>query len=294
MCPYPKMTRKKGYMGKKMLYQLIDESAANGTKEMWLYMYGEPMLDQGLGEKIKYAKQKGIPITYLSTNGSLLDEKKAQMIFDSGLDRITISFDGTTKETYEKVRVNLNFEKTLQNTETLLKLKKEKGLKKPEITLQIIKMNNTNREIKAFVNKWKNYADVLDIKQVHDFAGQVEIETNKGNWAVGLDKHDLPRLPCAWLWYKAIVLQNGDVVICCFDYDGKVIVGNIKDTSMKEIWNSPKMKAIRRLHLKRDFGKIPLCNNCTAYQDIDPKIRTKAYLNYLTFGLYKDNLKLND
>ena len=61
---------------------------------------------------------------------------------------------------------------------------------------------------------------------------------------------------------------------------------------MKEVWNPPKMKAIRRLHLREDFEKIPSCKDYIAYQDLYPKLRTKAYLSYLTLRLYGDTLEL--
>jgi radical SAM protein with 4Fe4S-binding SPASM domain len=66
------------------------------------------------------------------------------------------------------------------------------------------------------------------------------------------------------LWDTLVVLANGDVTVCCYDYNGVLNIGNIKNNSIKELWNSPQLKQLRKIHYKRGFDKIPLCSKCDA------------------------------
>ena len=64
---------------------------------------GEPLLNPKIYDYIKYAKEKGILETIINTNATNLTEKIEKLI-KSGLDLIIYSFDGGSKETYEKMR----------------------------------------------------------------------------------------------------------------------------------------------------------------------------------------------
>jgi radical SAM protein with 4Fe4S-binding SPASM domain len=80
-------------------------------------------------------------------------------------------------------------------------------------------------------------------------------------------KRDAKSLPirtdtCANLWQKFVIFWNGDVTMCCEDVDGDWILGNLNEQSIHEIWNSEKMLAIKRIHIKKQFRKIPLCYTC--------------------------------
>ena len=100
MCPYPLMTRKKGLMSNKLYKKIVDECVQhNEFRELWLYMFGEPLLDKDIFKKIMYAKRKGVPIVFLSTNASVLDENKAKKMIESGHDSNVVSVAGTKKTT---------------------------------------------------------------------------------------------------------------------------------------------------------------------------------------------------
>lgn len=68
--------------------------------------------------------------------------------------------------------------------------------------------------------------------------------------------------PCTSPFTEVSVLWNGDVVLCCYDYDGFNVIGNINSKPLKEIW---KDKPVRRLRLAFEEKRtkiIPLCGNC--------------------------------
>lgn len=275
MCPYPLMTRKKGLMSNKLYKKIVDECVQhNEFRELWLYMFGEPLLDKDIFKKIMYAKRKGVPIVFLSTNASVLDENKAKKMIESGLDSIVVSLDGTKKTTYERLRQGLNFDEVTTNIKTLISLKKKMGKNTPKVTLQIIKMNDTKAEIKSFIKKWENLADTISVVPCHDYAGQ---RKGKANWVASTEK----RLPCDYLWDKCTILHDGRVVFCCMDYDGRIIVGDINKESIEKVWDGNKMQSLRKLHIEGKFNKIPLCSECNIYLNLDKDNIAKSYIDYL-------------
>ncbi|MEK6833686.1 MAG: radical SAM protein, partial [Nanoarchaeota archaeon] len=108
MCPHSKL-KKMGTMDMNLYKKIIDNCSKLNIRIITLSFFGEPFLDKQLIEKIKYAKEKGMFVAFYS-NASLITKELAKDIIDSGLDGITISFDGYSKETYEKIRKKLKFD----------------------------------------------------------------------------------------------------------------------------------------------------------------------------------------
>jgi radical SAM protein with 4Fe4S-binding SPASM domain len=78
-----------------------------------------------------------------------------------------------------------------------------------------------------------------------------------------VEKRSLNRkVPCRELWLKLQVLWNGDVTVCCIDYDGKLKIGNIRNESLNELWVGSKVERMRAVHRAREFEKTPICNKC--------------------------------
>ena len=82
--------------------------------------------------------------------------------------------DGLTKETYEKVRVKGNFEEVLGNIERFLELKHELG-SSVEADIQIVRLSETDAEVAAFVERWRNSrADMINIKELDTWGDQID------------------------------------------------------------------------------------------------------------------------
>ncbi len=258
MCPHSKL-KEFGTMNFKTYKKIIDEAHEMGVKNISLTFFGEPLLDKGVFEKIKYTKEKGMSIVFFS-NGSLLDEKNAKKLIETGLDSIIISFDGYKKETYEKIRKNLNFDKVRSNILGLIKLKKKMNKKNPKISLSLVEQQSNTDEVGAFYKEWKEKVDHISVINLRNWAGNIESNENfKKSFHT---KNGLSRPPCKLLWQKLVIDWNGDFVLCCDCWNHQVILGNVKEHSIKDIWFGEKLKKIRELHKKGEFDKIPVCKNC--------------------------------
>jgi MoaA/NifB/PqqE/SkfB family radical SAM enzyme len=101
------------------------------------YFQGEPYLHPRFLDLVRYAVKKGI-YTATSTNAHFLNEDNARKTVESGLDRIIISIDGTTQETYQAYRVGGQLDKVLEGTRNLVKWKKQLKSKTPFIIFQFL------------------------------------------------------------------------------------------------------------------------------------------------------------
>ena len=250
-----KSLKEKGYMDFEVYKKIIDE-AKDFVFDVNLFHRGESMLHPRIYDMISYAHKNGI-YTRLFTNATQLDEKNAKKIIDTGLDFISFSFDGYTKEEYEKIRVGSDFDKTIANITNFLKLKKSKR-NKPYVMFESIEFSNEDKDLKTkksdFKNRLKNLPlNKFAVRSPHNWGGDYNIEINKN-----------PKnfLPCTFLWYALTILYDGSVLPCPQDFFGELELGNIKNDSIRNIWNNDKLINLRKSMSNKEFKKLKPCNDC--------------------------------
>jgi radical SAM protein with 4Fe4S-binding SPASM domain len=257
MCPHSKL-KKMGTMDMKLYKKIIDNCQKLKIKIITLSFFGEPFLDKTIIEKIKYAKQKGMYVAFYS-NASMLTEELARKIVESGLDGITISFDGYSRETYEKIRKNLKFDIVKNNILNLIETRRKMKKMNPRINLVLVELEENKREIKQFYEEWSKKVDGINIINMRNWANDIKKEGTKESFHFN---KKMKRKPCALIWQKMIVDWNGDVVLCCDDWNHSTVLGNLKKQTIEEIWKGDKIKKIKEAHVKGEFSKIPLCSGC--------------------------------
>ncbi len=257
MCPHSKL-KKFGNMNNDLYKKIIDNCKKLKIKNLVLSFFGEPLIDKNLLERIKYAKSSGMSVGF-SSNASLLTKKWARDLIESGLDSITISLDGYSKETYEKIRLGLKFDVVKENILGLVEMKKKMNKQNPSINLVLVEMEENKREIKNFYGEWKNKVQGINIINMRNWAGTIEKETTKESFH---SKKNMKRKPCVSIWTEMYVDWEGKVVLCCDDWNSSVILGDLNKQSIEEIWRGGKLNKIRQAHKNREFHKAPLCNQC--------------------------------
>ncbi|MEZ5320411.1 MAG: radical SAM/SPASM domain-containing protein [Vicinamibacterales bacterium] len=245
-CPRDDMFRPQGVMDMDLYRKVVDECAELGITHVRVHNYGEPFLDRELVEKVAYAKSKGIAEVGMISNGSLISERLARGMIDAGLDAINISVDAAGKEVFEATRLQLKFDNVIDNIRTLVRLKQELGKTRPKLILSFVRQGNDADEA-AFIREWQGVADKIHITELH-------------NWAGAYDRHADISYPCYRMWLTFTVLWDGRVSLCCADFDGKHILGDLRTSSIREIWNSPAYRAVRRQQL--ESGGPEICQSC--------------------------------
>src|SRR2546423_5638280 len=119
-------------MLKKDFFRETIDQLADELLYLVFYFQGEPYLNPDFLEMVKYASSKKI-YTATSTNAHYLNDNNAKRTVESGLDRLIISIDGTTQETYQQYRIGGNLQKVLAGASHIVKKKKEIKRKTPFI-----------------------------------------------------------------------------------------------------------------------------------------------------------------
>ncbi len=207
---------------------------------------GEPLLNPHIPEMIRYAKQRGVLDVYFNTNAMLLTEQKCRDIIEAGLDRISISIDGTEKISYETVRVGAKFDTVVGNIETLLKVRKEMKSASPKIRIQTVKLPGIDDE--AYKQKWKYFADEVAMLEYTD-------ESKREN---GIEA----KWACPQLWQRLTIEWDGSVFACNNDSLRGLYLGNARERSIHDCWHDEKLMEIRELHKKGLSHRVKACDGC--------------------------------
>src|SRR5204863_1607079 len=133
--------------------KVVDECVELGIEHVRMHNYGEPFVDRALVEKVRYAKEKGVPQVGMISNGSLITEEIARGMIDAGLDAINISVDAAGKEVFESTRVHLKYDEVTANIRTLARLRRESGKTHPKLILSFVRQHNSADEA-AFIAEW--------------------------------------------------------------------------------------------------------------------------------------------
>ena len=254
MCPRETHKQPKEDMIDEVFTRLVHDSA-DTAEHMMLIGLGEPLLDPKIFDRIAFCQKHNIS-TLLSTNGTLLDETAADRLLRTPIEHITLSFDGSTKDSFEYYRKGARFERVRDNFVRFARMKHERG-SKVQIVVQMVRMERNWDEVEDFVRFWKAVPGV----------DQVRIKADETNLMRGSESgHEAEdwQHPCHYLWRGPMYIKHsGDAYPCCQSYmlDGEP-VGNVASQSLAEIWNSEAMQRMRRLHTSGRAGEIDICSRC--------------------------------
>ncbi len=236
------------------------------------YFQGEPYLNTDFLKMVRYAADHKI-YTATSTNAHYLNDENAKKTIESGLDRLIISIDGTTQETYKQYRVGGNLEKVIAGAKNIVKWKKELNSKTPFIIFQFLVVKHNEHQIEDVKKLGKEVGvDQVRFKtaQVYDYINDPNnlIPVNekysryKKNKDGSFKSKNKMANHCWKLQHANVITWDGLVVPCCFDKDAQHRLGNLKNESFKEIWHNNNYKQFRS-ELMKSRKNIDICANCS-------------------------------
>ena len=254
------------------LYKKTIDELKSTLQHVILYFQGEPLLNRQLADFIEYAHKAGV-YTSTSTNAQLLYETTAKELVLSGLDKLIISADGSTQETYETYRVGGQLEKALDGIRHVVRWKCEFKSVTPLIELQFIVLKTNEHQMEDMKQIAKMLkVDRLTFKtaQLYNYEDGNKLLTTKSKYAryklLPNGKYHLKgKQPnrCWRLWNGAVVNAKGDVLPCCFDKESEFSFGNINEKSFAEAWHT-KNASDFRAKILQNRKKFEMCRNCTS------------------------------
>lgn len=254
--------------------KLIDDLQAfpDPVKVLRLYKEGEPLMNKRFAEMVAYARQSDKVLRIdTTTNGALLTPKISEKIIGAGIDQINVSVNGISDSQFMGlVRTKVNFAKYVENIKYLNSIK-------GNCTLYVKAMaeNLSEDERKKFLDIFGDIADRIFFEHLFpnwpDFDDEI-IPKNSAVAEYGGKVRE--QAVCPNIFYSATVNSDGTVSLCVQDWEHKLVVGNVQDESLKDIWLGQRINEHRMAHLEGCRKSNKTCAQCGAmsyalHDDID-------------------------
>lgn len=275
LCPRTKLTRPYGDMSFTNYKKIIDNLPWT-VRIIELYLMGEPLLAKDIFQMIRYAVDKGYHVR-ISSNASHL-KKYTRQVLESGLTELVVAVDGATEETYKQYRIGGNFTEVIDGIKAFVQEKKKRNMKYPNVIFQFIVMKHNEHEIDAVITLAKN----LEVD--HLIFKRASLMDNTRDLKVQglLRKRFLPTAarfvrksfqpgkvdPCRWA-FGAMILQDGRITSCCYDWDGKYNKGSVISQPFKKVFQSREYTQMRKQIIGQ---KLDICKNCDYNTQVTERI----------------------
>ncbi|MBM3262400.1 MAG: radical SAM protein [candidate division Zixibacteria bacterium] len=258
---------------------------------------GESLMHPQIDQIISHAKSKFVGVN-MTSNGTIMTDKIAHKLIDSGLDSIAFSIDGGTKETFESIRVNARFDKVQRNIRRLIEAKKALNVQRPWIAMGMVLMKTNVRELSDVVRLCHELEiPTLNAENVFTWNEEMErtlplynginpeekeaIEKAKQTAAeLGINL-ELPGFilkepgPCSYRPHEHFVVTwEGNLRPCCnlfhpyeYVFQGQkkfaheATMGNLLEEDFLSIWNKPDYTAFRKAN-ETGIGLPEVCRDC--------------------------------
>lgn len=269
------MQRPKGVMRMETFKRILSQ-VSPFVKRMQFSFAGEPLMNEELCAMLEMATQRNISCK-VDTNGVFL-EKYARQLVDSGLQRINVALNGVDQETLSFYRKNSDFNAVVAGARKLIEYRNKKNKAFPKAHMQFIVTKNNEDRLDEAVRLASDIGfDIIEFKSLSiclgDWIGEekrsiaadqylpenkeflrYKKENNKWVFNGNLNRF------CADIFTSAVVLWNGDVILCCMDVEARYKSGNILREDFLKIWRSGAMNKLRSDILKKE---LPICKNCS-------------------------------
>lgn len=272
MCPVGIGTQKrpKGTMSEEVFSRVLDQAAEHGCHLRFI-LWGEPTLHPHWLEWMKRVVGRGLNV-HFNTNGSRITEDDMRRLVDSGVQSMKFSFQGVDRKSYREMRSTDYFEELLGKVQRLYEIRG--GAPSPFIHVSTTITYEGPELVRAFRDRVSAFTDKVTIGRTElgrfDASGanlsaeeRALLERMKQEDKL-VRKH--PR--CPEIFDKLSVYWDGRVTACCRDFDGVMLLGDIREQTLAEIWRSEKLSAYRQALARDQYDKFPLCRVCWDYHGL--------------------------
>lgn len=247
--------KKRDLLPMELWEKIVEECSQwdHPLKNMVMSLFNEPFLDKRLLDMIDMAKERLVTTEFtVVTNGSFLTESNIERILQSQIDCMRISVNAYYKESFDLLGSRLNFDRIVEGTKQLLK-KREAG-KGPFVIVSMLETRFNTDEVQQFADFWTQLGATVHVSPAWNRAGNLPAENN-----FQLEPIEQAIQVCPKPFDTICITHNGDTVLCCGDYSAEVVLGNIKEQKLLEIWDGSKHLVTL---IKMYKGENPLCNKC--------------------------------
>ena len=263
-CPHPTFKKSEHYAARYLDPALnakaIDEVWEHGGGHTQYVRYtseGEPLIHPKIYDMLDYAVAHSGAFVTLTTNGTILNEKRLGRLLETGLHMVDVSIDAFTDETYAKVRVNGHLPVTRANVLRMINMARDGRTR--TIVVSFVRQAENWNEANDFKAFWEAAGAIVVIRNLHSAAGAVipvanvmrAAQTAAGN-----------RRPCVYPWERIVLTPGGKLAFCPADWTRGSTMVDYRETTIKETWSGEFYAKLREAHLSNDFSCHKFCGQC--------------------------------
>lgn len=279
-CPHPEFKKSPHYSARyldpELNAKMVDEVRTRGKGKTQYIRYtseGEPLVHPKAYQMLDYAVKNSGTFVTLTTNGTIMNEKRIKRLLASGIHMIDISIDAIKPETYAKIRVNGDLEVTRTNVLNLIRWVRERR-SATKVIVSFVEQESNLSEVAEFQRFWKEAgATAVVIRRLHSSAGAVvkiaDIK-RRANAAV-------KRYPCLYLWERITLNPRGELAFCPQDWVHGSAMVDYRGTTIAETWQGRIYAGLRRAHLTNDFSAHPFCGGCPDWKETRWPFQGRSY-----------------
>ena len=240
----------------KLYKKILVEAEHYNCPSISFHNNDEPFLLKDLETRIRLAKEADFLDIILVTNATLLFPERSCKLLKLGITKINFSVDGWNEESYKHVRCGGDFNTVVRNIEYFLKEKEKANLRLPITRATCVLTKFTSEEMHKFRQFWEERVDIVEFQNFQAIKGYTEELKPPGS---KIERN----FTCNTPWQQVVIRANGDVLPCCSFYGTSMVIGNIKNSSLFDIWNGSKMRKIRKELLRNNFSFSMACKVCS-------------------------------
>jgi len=253
ICATPDMVRKREFMSMSLFQKIVDECGRRGARKILPFLHGESLLVPGVADYFRYVR-KAAPGTHvnLTTNGSKLSAELSEVFLEENLlDSVIVSIDGGDKQTFETIRLGLDYDQIRTNVLHFIRRRNALGKTRPTVSIAMVTVDENKGTRERLKEAWRE-ADEVRYSVYFNWAGKLENE--------GRTPHKVNF--CERLYHYITILADGRVAMCCFDSEADYAVGDVKCDTIYDVWHSEPFREKRRWLYEKDFDKLKICAGC--------------------------------
>lgn len=265
ICPRQNMRREIGMM-KMLTFTTIVDEVAPWRPELRLFNFGEPLMHPGLGEMIRYAKLRGLAANF-QTNGVLLDDNRSIALLESGVTYVGVSVNGLTESEYESIRPGCRLDDIRENVRHLRETAARMGISVHiHINAQILadESNSRRGDMERYIRYWEGIPDTLSVSGISLFDNIAVMKTGISSKISqsSLPRKDQANIVCTEPFDRLVIKWDGRITPCCADYDARLVLGQIGNQTLEEVWRGRTMADLRRMIEQKKYDSSELCRSC--------------------------------
>jgi radical SAM protein with 4Fe4S-binding SPASM domain len=286
-CSHRELKRKKRHMARDLWNKIAEEVGRERPEcEIWPTFYGEALImgyQNELWDRLDYAAKVNCRNLVLNSNGTFLERwDNIERILNSPLKRFILSLDGLSRETFNTIREKAKWDLVYPAVERLCAERARRGQTYPVIIAQFSVMPQNAHEVDGFRRYWRERGAEVKIRPMLEWTATGTVRTDT------IVRNSEFRIACPWGNNTMAIHQDGNVVACAVDYEGRFKAGNVRDISLVEAWRRLGER-LRTLHRQHRWNNIPdVCKGCGDWQVAGAEYEEETVAGTRPFWYYGD------